>query len=152
MRGKKTDHEFIGEFISECIQKNIDTPDAMVKHAQNMIDEIDIEIQKVEARKVVRSKLLDVINNFDQPPKSKKEEAKVLPFFKIQYPIICKAICDSIKISAVDINSFNGKHDYADVLFCIKQLIEYKVIYKSGNHLLRGEMFEDYLKFALKED
>jgi hypothetical protein len=38
-----------------------------------------------------------------------------------------------------------------DILYCIKQLIEYKVISKSGDYLLRGERFDGYLKFAMME-
>lgn len=153
MRGKKTDSEFISEFISQSIQQGMDTPELIVQNAKNMISSIDEQIKKIEEQKVVRSKLLDVINNFEKNNKQTKvEEAKVLSFFKIQNPHICKYICNRLKKTGLTINEiYHTDFSELDMVFCIKQLIEFKVITRMGDSLLRGEKFDEYLKFVLKE-
>jgi hypothetical protein len=153
MRGKKTDPLFLSNFISECINEGIDTPDQIAAHAKKMITKIDDQIKEVEQKKITRSKLLDVITAFEQQDKtSKQEEAKILPFFKIQNPQICKIICDHVKIGIFTLDEIiNIEYTSSDILFCIKQLREHKIISKSGNHICRGAMFDEYAKFVLKE-
>lgn len=150
MRGKKTDSEFLSNFISECVQKGMETTSDIVTHARSMIEDIDEEIQKVEKQKIVRSKLLDVIATFDNSSKnSKSAEVRALSFFKIQNPIICKHICDILKKKPTELEGFLGKFAKEEVIFCIKQLLEHKVICKSNGIFLRGDAFEEYNKFVL---
>lgn len=152
MRGRKTDSLFISDFIAGCVQSGHDTADAIVQQAKQSINSIDDEIQKVEKLKVTRAKLLDVVATFEKASKpSKSEEARILSFFKIQHPQICKYICDSLKGGVVAIESLGNKYPHQDMMYCVKQLIEYKVIAKSGAHLLRGEAFGEYMKFVLQE-
>lgn len=152
MRGKKSDAEFISGFIAECIRSGHDTPDEIVKQARQDILRIDDEIKRVEQLRITRSKLLDVIATFEKQAKpSKAEEAKLLSFFKIQQPQVCKYICDRLKTNVVTVDDVSkSKYPPTDVMFCIKQLLEHRIISKSGVHLLRGEKFDDYLKFVLK--
>lgn len=152
MRGKKVDSEFVSDFISHCVSSGIDTTEGIIQQAQNNINEIDEEIKRVEKQKIVRSKLLDVISTFDKPNKTNKsEEIRALSFFKIQYPHICQSICHVLKNGPTTIEGLGNHYPAPDVLFCVKQLLEHKVISKSGAHLLRGEAFDEYLKFALRE-
>jgi hypothetical protein len=152
MRGKKVDSEFVSDFISHCVGIGVDTTEGIIQQAQNNIREIDEEIKKVEKQKVVRSKLLDVISTFDRPNKTNKsEEIRALSFFKIQHPQICQNICRILKSGPTTIEGLGSHYPTPDVLFCVKQLLEHKVISKSGAHLLRGEAFDEYLKFALQE-
>ncbi len=152
MRGRKTDSEFISEFIAGCVQAGYDTPEAIVQQAKGGINTIDEEIQRVERLKITRAKLLDVIATFDRQVKqSKSEEARILSFFKIQQPQVCKFICDRIKNGVIAIEDLGNKYPNQEIMFCIKQLIEYKIVAKTGSHLLRGDSFEDYLKFVLRE-
>lgn len=152
MKGKKVDTDFLSDFIQQAVQLGLQTPEDIAKHAQSIINEIDDEIKKVEKRKVIRSKLLDVVAAFTAPKQSKSEEAKILSFFKIQNVAICQAICHRVKIGVTTIEEL-GKTNYSfpDILFCVKQLLEHKILSKSGLHLLRGEMFDEYLKFVLQE-
>jgi len=153
MRGKKADPEFLSEFISQCVSTGADTPDLIVKYAKNIIIGIDEEIKRVEQKKVYRSKVLDVISSFEKPVKdSKIEEAKILSYFKIQNPHICKFICHKLKTCGLALKELN-KTEWSelDLIFCIKQLIEFKVIIKVGDSLLRGEKFDEYMKFVLKD-
>jgi hypothetical protein len=153
MRGKKADSEFLSNFISQSVQQGCDTQESIAKRAKNMIKEIDEQIKRIEEQKIIRSKLLDVINTFDVSNKSNKlEEAKILSFFKIQNPHICKFICHRLKVSGLVLKELN-KTEWSelDLIYCIKQLIEFKVITKVGDSLLRGEKFEEYLKFVLKD-
>ena len=152
MRGKKIDTEFLSAFIQECVTSGADSPEAIADRAKLAILKIDKEIMEVEKKKIKRSKLLDVISSFEKPDNSaKKEDAKTLIFYKISSPHICKKICDSLKegflpeISVSDINSL-------DTAFCIKQMIEYKILSKIGKHLIKGDMFDSYLKFILREN
>lgn len=153
MRGKKADSEFQSNFITESVQHGCDTPELISKRAKDMINEIDQKIKHVEEQKIIRSKLLDVISAFDIPIKSNKlEEAKILSYFKIQNPHICKFICNKLKTCGLTLKELN-KTEWSelDLIFCIKQLIEFKVLTKVGDSLLRGENFEEYLKFVLKD-
>ena len=149
MRGKKSDPEFISNFITECItNKGLHNPVDIVEYAKSIIHGIDEEIKNIEQKKVMRSKLLDVIANFDSGIKNKTEEAKLLNFFKIENPLICKKICDIIKNKP---KSIKDKKFDSDTKFAIKQLIEYKVICKLNNQLLRSDSFDDYMTFVLRE-
>lgn len=154
MKGKKTDPEFLSNFITECVTLGIEAPTDIVARAKKMILNIDDEIKKVEKQKFIRCKLLDVINAFEKPSKvSRSEEAKILSFFKMQNPLICKHICSIMKNKVIVIKElYELKFKKSDILFCVKQLIEYKIISCSDDCLLRGEMFDEYLKFVLKED
>lgn len=161
MRGKKIDSEFLSEFITNCVQQSKNSPEDIVKEAKSRIIEIDNKIREVEKLKIIRSKLLDVIStfNFSEENNNRQDEKRVLSLFKIQNPHICKYICSLIKNnnsggnSAIDIRSIShDKYSNQDIIFCIKQLLEYKIVYRVNDHLLRGEMFEEYLKLVLKEE
>ncbi len=152
MRGKKVDSEFLSEFISTCVKRGMQTPLEIAAHARSIVEEIDEEIKAVEKRKTIRSKLLDVISTFDKPIKTSNiEEVRALSFFKIQNPAICKHICDALKKSSCTIEVLTTTHSTEDIMFCIKQLLEHKVIHRSGNLFLRGDMFDEYLKFVLRD-
>lgn len=153
MKGKKVDTDFLSRFISESIQSGLQTPEEISGRAQEMVKEIDEEIKKVEQRKVIRSKLLDVIATFSvTKPSTKSEEARILSFFKIQNVNICQEICHRVKSSVTTIDELSKmSYSVPDILFSVKQLLEHKILSKSGSHLLRGEMFDEYLKFVLKE-
>lgn len=149
MRGKKTDPGFISFFIQESVNAGAETPEAIVERAKKIIARIDDEIKAIEHAKATRSKLLDVIASFEKPVKDKTEDAKILGFFKLRDPQRCKEICDLIKeleslptASLVDA-SYN---------FCIKQLLEAKIIMRSGDHLIHGERFNEYMTFVLREE
>lgn len=151
MRGKKIDSQFLTDFISFCVMEGNTTPDEMVTVAQKEIDEINYQIKKVEELKLRRSKLLDVIATFKEPVKSNKEEVRILTFFQIQNPHICKFIIDLIKISPLNREKLVCPFSSHDINFCIKQLLEHQVIAKIGETLLRGESFDEYLRFVLQE-
>lgn len=152
MKGKKADSEFVSDFITKCVTDGITTPDAIAAKAWNMIHEIDEKIQEVEKLKIQRSKLMDVVFTFEKPSKtSKSDEVRALAFFKIQNPLICKVICDKLKSGPCDIEGFGNSYSKEDIMFGLKQLLENKVIGRTNNFFLRGEAFDEYLKFALKE-
>jgi hypothetical protein len=148
MRGKKSDPEFVSQFISQCLQQGSTTTEEMVKRARQEIQNIDNKIIEVEKLKVIRSKMLDVILVLDKP-ELKVEEAKLLPFFKLQYPQKCKHICDMLREGSLSAIS-SSDHD-PEYIFCIKQLIETKIANKMDYQVVRGERFDEYLKFVLRE-
>lgn len=152
MRGKKTDSEFLSNFISECVQTGMETPAEIAGKARSMIEEIDEEIRQIEAKKCLRSKLLDVVFAFDKPVKEiKTQDIRALSFFKIQRPDICKYLCDQLKDGPRPLTGFGSKYSKEDLMFSLKQLLENKVIGRSQDVFLRGDMFEEYLKFVLRE-
>jgi hypothetical protein len=152
MKGKKSDPEFLSQFIQQCVLQDASTPEQIVELAEQEIQRINQQILEVEELKVRRSKLLDVVFNFQKPSKSKSEEAKLISFFEIQYPDICFYICELMKKSNCTLQQlYNPKFNLSDTNFCIKQLLEHQVIIKVGNSFLRGEAFERYLKFILRE-
>lgn len=148
MRGKKSDPEFVSNFIHQSIKLGINTTDKIISRAQNMIQEIDDEIKKIEEKKIIRSKLLDVIYNFEKTNKNKVEESKLLQFFKLENPKICKYMCDLVKFSPINID----KNIDVDNKFVIKQLIEYKILSRIEDQLLQGEQYNEYMKYILHEE
>lgn len=151
MRGKKSNPEFVSQFISKCLQQGVITTEEMVKQAKRDIQEIDDKIIEAEKLKAVRSKLLDVILTLDKP-EVKTEEAKLLPLFKLQYPQTCRKICKSMVEIDLDGSSYvSFENKDPEIVFCIKQLVEAKIIVRIENRLIRGEKFNEYMKIILHE-
>jgi len=155
MRGKKSDQAFVAQFIAEAVQHGIETPEEIIKDAKKKIEQIDEEIKAVEAKKILRSKLLDVILTFEKQIKTTSDNAKFLPFFDLEYPAQCKEICDLLKsgVSMIPINSWRTQYmeDGATIKFCYKQLLERKILSRKGDNLIRGERFDEYMTFVLRE-
>lgn len=153
MRGKKVDSQFLTEFIQVCASVGYATPEQMVERAQKEIEKISDQIKRVEELKLRRSKLLDVIAIFHKPVKNNREEVRILSFFQIQNPHICKFICNLVKTHPRNREQLEHlRYSSHDINFCIKQLLEHRVIAKVGDSLLRGEMFDEYAKFVLQEE
>lgn len=151
MRGKKTDPNFMSEFIRHCVADlGMEKSEDIVLHAKSIIQEIDQEIKNVEKRKLMRSKLLDVVLNFEKPVKDKSQEAKMLDFCKLKYPDTCKELCEHLKMEkllpAISIRGFG--QDAAIWNFCIKQLIEANIIDRVNNDLTCGNRFDEYVRFV----
>lgn len=152
MRGKKADPDFLSNFITKCVVLNKTSQEEIVKVAQQEISDIDLKVIEVEKMKLIRSKLLDVIAVFEKDKPSHKEEAKILSFFNIQHPRICKYICAFLKKGSTKMDTlYVTEFSKSDIMFCIKQLQEFKVIARVGEHLIRGDKFDDYMKFVLCE-
>lgn len=156
MRGKKSDQVFVAEFIQRCAVSGFETPDAIVGYAKVLIEKVDEEIREIENKKIFRSKLLDVILTFEKQTKSTSEDAKFLSFFKLEYPRMCKFICDIVKKSPIEVGEKmqalgSGEND-PTMRFSIKQLLECKVLSRVGNQVGRGERFDEYITFVLHED
>lgn len=156
MRGKKADPVFISQFIQESVQLGVFTPDQIVLRAKNMIDQIDEEIKAMEAKKLIRSKLLDVISSFEKQAKDKTEDAKVLPLFGLEYPHMCKFLCEIVKERPIEIGEKLQPLGTGDpdptMKFSIKQLLERKVFARVGKTITRGEKFDEYLQFVMGQD
>lgn len=153
MRGKKVDSDFLSLFISKCVGLNKSSQEDIVKSAQQEISIIDKKIIEAEKLKITRSKLLDVIETFEKQKTSHTKDAKILSFFCIQHPSICKYICNFLKKESVKIDVlYTTEFLKTDIIFCIKQLQEHKVISKVGEHLIRSDKFNDYVKFVLHEN
>lgn len=155
MRGKKSDQMFVAEFIAESVRNGIETPAEIVRDAKKKIEQIDEEIRAIEAKKILRSKLLDVVLTFEKQIKETSEDAKLLPFFGLAYPRTCKFICDIAKKHSIEIGEKfqalgSGESD-PQMRFSIKQLLECKVLHREGNQVTRGERFEEYMTFVLRE-
>lgn len=151
MKGKKVDIDFLSQYISKCISKNIISSEDIGKTAKNEIDFIDEKIKEVENLKILRSKLLDVVATFNKSIKNSRNEIKLLSFYKISNKKLSTVICNSIKKCTLNINNLSID-DYSefDIMFCIKQLLEYKIIYRIEDNLLKGDMFDEYCEFSLK--
>lgn len=154
MKGKRIDAEFITQFIEECIQKKYLTPEEIVIQAQSEINQIDQKILEVEQLKNRRSKLLDIISTFQKPAKiSKNQDLKIISFLQIGNPHICKFICNQLaKQDCTKDQLFDTEFSIYDFNFCIKQLVEYRVITKIGDTFLRGDMFQEYLRIVFREN
>lgn len=155
MRGKKSDSAFVAQFIDESIQQGMETPAQIVQHVKEQIAQIDAEIKAVEAKKLVRSKLLDVILNFEKLTKDRSEDARLLPFFRLDYPRTCKFICERLKGHPLTIGEKNqllgsGETD-PQIKYSIKQMLECKIVARVNDTLVRSDRFDEYMKFVLRE-
>jgi len=151
MKGKKVDSEFLSYFITKCIAMNKFSSEDIVSQAKAEMADIDKKIMEVARLKLVRGKLQDVVHSFEKPVKFiNEDEVKTLEFFKIQNQNICKYICETIKKRSNGVGEIsNTAFDKEDLFFAIKQLIEGKVLRKSGLYLYKAENFDEYCKFAL---
>jgi len=150
MKGKKSDPIFISQFIREAVQAGDETSPQMVERAKSIINQIDEELKGIEAKKIKRSKLLDVINSFEQSSiKDKTEEAKRLDFFKLQEPVICKEICQLLKKQiSLPITYWKTFSNAIQYNYCIKQLLEINDVIRVNDQLKCGERFDDYMQFV----
>jgi hypothetical protein len=149
MKGKKSDPVFVAEFIRASVDLGIVTPDDIVSRAQKLIVKIDEEIRAVEDSKKTRAKLLDVISAFENHRKDKMGEMKLLSFFSLEDQPTCKFICDMVKLKPL---SLEEQRLDPDALFAIKQLLEAKILLRAGDTIDRGERFDEYMTFVLRED
>lgn len=147
MKGKKSNPQFVSQFISKCVNQGIIIPEDMVAVAKNEINSIDVKIKEVQSLKIVRSNLLDVVALFDKN-EVKIEEGKVLSFFKLKYPNICKELCNQLKNGSISISALNSNPDY---IFCIKQMLELNIISRDNQSIMRGNRFAEYITFILRE-
>jgi hypothetical protein len=152
MKGKKSDPEFVASFIQESAQQGSITSEQIVSRAQSMINQIDQEIREIEDKKKLRGKLLDVVSALEERVQPDKTvEAKLLPFFDLKYPIICKEICQTLKHQKSFTPLANYKGYDLEVKFCLKQLLLANIIARVGDHFEQGTRFEEYLQFVLGE-
>lgn len=151
MKGKKFDSQFFSDFIMSCVKKDISKSEDIAATAQKEIDAINEKIIQAEKLKLRRSKLLDVVATLKEPEKFSEGDNKILEFVKINNPNICKFICSLIKVEPCSIKKINSKQfSTYDINFCIKQLLEHKVIFKVGDIISRGDQFDQYVKFVLR--
>jgi hypothetical protein len=136
MQGKKLDSEFISSFIEESIKLNNATIDGIVNAAQKEIYEIDEKIREIEQLKTRRCKLNNVIE-YLKKPKADLKQMKILKLYEIKNHNICKEICNSLPLKIKQIKDKN-------IIYAIKQLVDYKIIVKVGDIFIAGEMFEEY--------
>lgn len=153
MKGKKSDPEFLSQFISDSISKNILSTEDMVKLAKSQIEDIDKKIKEVEDLKKIRSKLLDVIDCFDKELKDKNllNTSEDICLFDIKNQHISKFICDSVKHDNVNIKCLIHKYSVDDFFFTVKELVKNKVLFKIGDTILKGEKFDRYVNLVFQE-
>ena|ERR1022692_1542871 len=160
MKGKKSDQAFIAQFITESVGQGIATPDKMLARAKTFIAEIDKEIKAIEEKKIIRSKLLDVVEAFEKKEQpDKTEEVKILELFELDYPETCQQICsfinnnDYMKIEEL----FFYKDDdvtYSQVKFAVKQLLKANILIKDAENtmLIPGIRLPEYMKYVLQNE
>ncbi len=151
-KGKKSDIDFLNQYIFNCIRNNILSMDEMLLSAKKQIAEIDNKIIEVENLKKIRCKLLGVVSSLDKSSESSQDFSKILSLFKINNHYICQKIINKIKnespcISSLQFDCINTE----DVIACIKQLIDEKVIRSHNQILSPGEFFQDFEKILLQE-
>jgi len=155
MRGKKIDNDFINQFIRDSVAQDCVTIEDIVSRAKDSIESIDRQIIEAEKLKIQRSKLLDVISSFEKGTRADIPEAKLLSFYQIKNTNLCKYICGIIEKRVVTLQQILSASYMAmsdeEVIFCLKQLLEHKIIAKMGDTFLRGDRFEEYNSFVLRE-
>ena len=137
MRGRRSDPEFIANFIQNCVSLNKTSSEDILKEAKYKIKEIDSEIIKVENLKKQRSKILDVIEMFSKK-ENNLEEIKLLDFYMLSniknaYEVITKKTFDK------------------DNALILKELQNINVLKRENNNLVHGPRFHEFIDFYNKK-
>ena len=151
MRGKKIDSEFVVNFIQQCVSNNIVSSNEIVNEAKNKISNIDEQIKQVEQLKRIRSKYLDVIESLKKEHKDISSD--IVSFFDIKDIDISRYICLAVKHNVSFDEIINcGRFKSDDIFFCIKQLLEHKIIVKDSSHFIKHDSYDKYMNQVLKEE
>ena len=78
MRGRKTDSEFVAEYIAKSIAEGKFNSYEIVLAAKAELADIDAKIKEVEELRKKRSKIQDVIFSFEKPTKNLEKDYKIL--------------------------------------------------------------------------
>jgi hypothetical protein len=153
MKGKKSNIEFVSSFMNECIKNGISSSEDIVKEASKRIEEMEIKIQEAEKMKIIRSNLIDVIDSFSNKKiYNTSNEIIYLDLFSLQLPEICQKIVAIVAEKPQKISDFleNSNFEKENLLFCLKQLVEHRVLVKIGDIFTRGIRFDNYQKIIGK--
>lgn len=143
MKGKKTDVEFLSNFIVQCAKENKNSTNDFILEARSKILDIDNKISELENLKILRSKYVDIISTFEKTDKSK--DIELLDFFKVSNIEIAKFICKKLNNSIEIIELFNTYNE-KDIMKCINELINLRIIFKMDRIILRGIKYKTYEK------
>lgn len=158
LRGKKIDTNFVAEFVSECVKLGKISEQEICEEAKQRMNEIDIQIKKVEELKKVRSKLFDVLISFNSLNKNHTADILALDFHKVKHREISSFIIKNISEESVIQNSMkdniqnliaelNRSYSNEDVNLTVKQLAELEVLKITGKKVSLGKNGEDYKSF-----
>lgn len=154
MKGKKVDVDFLSSFILDCTSKNKNSAEEILKEANYQISIIDKKIKEIDSLKKNRCKLVDVVSTFNERL-DKSLEAKNLHFFDLKKKNTCNEICRILKEEGViykhGLTESLGYIGSTSISFCVKQLLEFKIIVYVGSDILKGPEFEDYMNFKEKQ-
>lgn len=136
MRGRRSDPEFIANFIQNCVGENKVTSEQILNEANLKIKEIDSEIIRVELLKKQRSKILDVIEMFSKKIMTSSDKSALdfylLSNIKKAYELVIK--CDFDKSNAC----------------LLKELQNINVLRRENNQLIHGARFREFVDFYKK--
>lgn len=150
MKGKKVDVDFLSSFILDCASKNRNSSEEILKEAKDQISKIDTKIKEVDNLKKIRCKLVDVVSTFNERL-DKSLNSNNLLFYNLKKKNVCNEICRILKEEGIiykhGISESLGYFGNVNTAFCVKQLLEFKIIIYVGSDILKGPEFENYMKF-----
>ena len=153
--------EFVAEYVQECIQKGIQFPADIRKCAEDEIDGINEEIQKIEELRNRQSNLRAVIRHMGGGTKQKKSSSQTMDFtmgwddLESSFKELCIAICNFI-------SSSGGRKSPRDIMDAISTLTEQKAVYSAikwldhnkvisrlntadGRVIIKGDSWESFM-------
>lgn len=142
MRGKKTDAEFISEFIVECARNGITNSLDVAKMAELQISSIDEKIKEVESLKRKRSKLIDVVTALSIKVKDKSDDKKALEFYQLSDLQTAASIARYVQDTPGSIDTLNKDH-----LHLVKEMLSSKILRREGSCLAQGIEYLNFLDF-----
>lgn len=152
MKGKKYNSDFVSSFIEDCLIKNISSSEDILLIAEKEILEINNKIIEIEKLKQRRSKLLDVVDTFKKPTNNKTDRI-YLKLFSIQNRKLSKIICNLVSENPLNIKQVaNISDDVKEINFCIKQLIENKILKYEKDFIIKADFFDDYVSFIINNE
>jgi len=145
MKGKKSDIEFISNYIQQCSNKNIQTTHEIYNKCISEISEIDAKIAEIQDLKNKRIKLADVKMFLE-----KKQRVSPIDFFKISNKNAANLVANYIKNKPLHFSEINKicNLSESDALFCAKQLISLNILSKNKKGILEQSInFNQFLDF-----
>lgn len=156
MKGKKTDTNFVANFVVSCVQKGKGTTEEICQEARNQIQLIDDKIKEINNLKLQRAKLQDVLSSFDDLKKDNLKDKLILKFYDVRYKPIAMSIMEYLmsNVKKIDISILmslvqNSTFSKETVFYTVKELLELQILKKNNEEICPGSNFNIFYEFLM---
>ncbi len=151
MKGKKTDKDFVAEFIMDCAKKGLFNLDNVLDMAQKEIEDIDNVIRNIVSLKIRRNKLLDVLDSLKKTNKAPNADKLILSFYQVKNLQLARVICQDLETDKTLQCLYTLNHaSQHDIHLTVKELCEIKVLMNKDKKIVPAPNFKAFQSFVSK--